>query len=420
MERSRPLRRLVVASLVLAVLLAPQASVSADDRDPLREGEAGSGPPAWSAPVTAARTSTEVLWSDVPDEHWARRAIDLVAGTNDWMRDFKPNPDGTYPFRPDKLETRRLFARAVVRAFLPDAEPDPDLTFPDLVTGSGPWRYANLAVSSGWLRTAPDGSFLPRDPVLMRDVHRALVLALGYGDLAAGARAIHERDGTRIPVPRDFGTTLLGMKMGLRYNHGDESLDVPGPAAPLSRAETAWSLYRAATMPSWMPDWLAPYADLELPNLGPRMERVVRFAVRYVGYPYVWGGEWHRPSPPGYCCGYQPIGGFDCSGVTWWVMKRPVSGWDNVPPREYVGWDLPQRTSALMASAGERVRWDELRPGDLMFYDGDGDGAVDHVNTYLGNGWAIDSGSSNAGVTITYVAGNWYQEHFVKGRRILD
>jgi cell wall-associated NlpC family hydrolase len=220
-------------------------------------------------------------------------------------------------------------------------------------------------------------------------------------------------------VPEDFGTTLIGMKLGLRYNHRDEALDVPGPDAPLSRAEVAWSMYRAATAPEWMASWLAPYADLELPNLGPRMQRVLSFAVRYVGYPYVWGGEWHAPTAPGYCCGSQPIGGFDCSGLTWWVMKRASDGWDNVPPRDYAGWDLAQRTSALMASTGTRVRWDELRPGDLMFYDGDEDGTVDHVNTYLGNGWALDSGSSNAGVTITYVAGNWYQEHFVRGRRIL-
>lgn len=418
MEPSRPLRRVLAALVLLLGLLAPQAGVTAAGRDLAAEGEPGSGPPTWSVPRVLARESG-IRWSDVPAGHWARRAIDFVAGEQDWMRDYRQTEDGTYPFKPDVLERRRLFARAMVRAFAPEAEPDPELAFPDLETGSRAWRDANIAVSQGWLRTDADGRFLPREPVLMRDVHRALVLATGYGDLAAGTQAIHLRDGTRVAVPRDFGTTLIGMKLGLRYNHGDESLDVTGPAAPLSRAEVAWSLYRAANLPSWMRSWLAPYADVELPNLGPKMRRVLAFAVRYVGYPYVWGGEWHQPSPPGYCCGYQPIGGFDCSGVTWWVMKAADGGWDNVPPRDYRGWDLPQRTSALMASVGGRVSWDELRPGDLMFYDGDGDGTVDHVNTYLGNGWAVDSGSSNAGVTITYVAGNWYQDHFVKGRRIL-
>jgi cell wall-associated NlpC family hydrolase len=63
--------------------------------------------------------------------------------------------------------------------------------------------------------------------------------------------------------------------------------------------------------------------------------------------------------------------------------------------------------------------FDELKAGDLVFYDGNDDGTVDHVDTYIGNGWALDSGSSNAGVTITYIPGSWYEDHFVKGRRIL-
>jgi cell wall-associated NlpC family hydrolase len=98
-------------------------------------------------------------------------------------------------------------------------------------------------------------------------------------------------------------------------------------------------------------------------------------------------------------------------------MKKADGGWDNTPPRDYNGWQLPERSSAQMASVG-KLKWDEIKAGDLLFYDGDGDGTVDHVDTYIGNGWALDSGSSNAGVTITQVEGTWYQEHFVHARRI--
>jgi hypothetical protein len=415
---SRPLRRLVAVLACLVSLLAPQALVSAADRSPLLEGEAGSGPPDWFAPRTLGRAE-DITWSDVPNGHWAEDAIDHVAAANGWMRDFRQAQDETYPFKPDVLETRKLFARSVVRAFVPDAVADPEISFPDLPAEDRFFRFANIAVASGWLDTDEEGDFLPEDPVTMRDVHRALVLAIGMGDLAAGADELHLRDGTPVETPKDFGTTLIGMKVGLRFNHGDETLDVTGPDAALNRAEVAWSLYRASTVPTWMADYLAPYASMELPNLSAKMLRVVGFGVRYVGYPYVWGGEWAATGPSGYCCGYQPIGGFDCSGVTWWVMKRASLGWDNTPPREYRGWDLPQRSSAQMASVGGRVRWDELKAGDLLFYDGDEDGTVDHVNTYIGNGWAIDSGSSNGGVTLTYVAGNWYEDHFVKGRTIL-
>jgi cell wall-associated NlpC family hydrolase len=100
-------------------------------------------------------------------------------------------------------------------------------------------------------------------------------------------------------------------------------------------------------------------------------------------------------------------------------MKHAASGWDNTPPREYAGWELPQRTSASMVSTGKRVRWDNIAPGDLLFYDGDDDGTVDHVDTFIGGGWAIDSGGSNAGVTITFVSNNWYEDHFVHARRVI-
>jgi cell wall-associated NlpC family hydrolase len=72
-----------------------------------------------------------------------------------------------------------------------------------------------------------------------------------------------------------------------------------------------------------------------------------------------------------------------------------------------------------MASVGKKIAFKDLQAGDLMFYDGDGNGRIDHVNTYVGNGWSIDSGSSNAGVTFTYVKGTWYQDHFKHGRHIM-
>ena len=63
-----------------------------------------------------------------------------------------------------------------------------------------------------------------------------------------------------------------------------------------------------------------------LPNLTKKMRSVLDFAIGYVGYPYVWGGDWYQRAPNGYCCGFQPVGGFNCSGLTWWVMKQPVDG----------------------------------------------------------------------------------------------
>jgi peptidoglycan endopeptidase LytE len=73
-----------------------------------------------------------------------------------------------------------------------------------------------------------------------------------------------------------------------------------------------------------------------------------------------------------------------------------------------------------MASVGAKVRWDEIKPGDLLFYDGDEDGVVDHVDVSIGSGWALDSGSSAGGVSIVRVEDSWYEEHFVRARRITE
>ena len=99
-------------------------------------------------------------------------------------------------------------------------------------------------------------------------------------------------------------------------------------------------------------------------------------------------------------------------------MKHASGAWDNHPPRPYAGWPLPQRTSYDMARVGH-IRFRNLQVGDLMFYDGDHNGVVDHVDTYIGNGFSLDSSSTPAGVTIMWVGTGWYRDHFVHGRRII-
>jgi hypothetical protein len=406
---------------VLTTLLAGAGPASAGVRD----GEEGSGMPP--VPVVeaarAAAARAAVRFSDLEGFGWAKPAITYVAGSFPWMRDFAPDGDGRYPFKPSVAERRRYFARALVRAFAPDAEPDPGTTFPD-VDPDSPWqRFAAIAVQRGWLNVAPGGLFDPNGPVTMRGVHHALVRTLGLGPAAASLDRLHTRDGVRFDLPERFGTTLLGMRLGLRYNapSGNESLDV-GPADVLSRAQVAYSLYRAATQPSWSVGELKDeYVGIELPHLGPRLLDIVGWGVDYVGYPYVWGGEWGLESRAPAGLGGQPRSGFDCSGLTWWLLRENDGGaWKVAPPRPYRGWTLAQRTSADMARmTPKRIPFRDLRPGDIMFYDGDRDGTVDHVDTYIGNGFALDSSSTPGGVTIMWVGDGWYRDHFVHGRRVL-
>jgi NlpC/P60 family/S-layer homology domain len=417
-------RRLATLVIVIAsgVSLLPAQPAQASPAFRLASGDSGTGLPRLPirVPGTTDTRRDEIVWSDVDATYkWAKAAINHVGGTNSWMRDFVANPDGTYAFQPATIETRKYFARAVVQALAPAELVDPAITFGDLDPSDVFYPYVNIAVKLHWMKKTTAGTFGPDKPVTTTMVHRVLVLALGLGPAAKALNHLHTADGATFQLPANFGALLLGMRLGLRYNSSDESSDV-GPRTPLTRAQVAYSLFRAVTQPSWnVPELLTRYEAIELPALTPDQFQLVQWGVGYVGYPYVWGGEWGLPTPEPSGLGGQPVPGFDCSGLTWWLVRSNDGGYWNIsPPRPYVGWDLPQRSSADMASVGD-LKYDELLPGDVMFYDGDGDGRVDHVDTFIGNGWALDSSSTPGGVTIMWVGDGWYRDHFVHGRRVL-
>jgi cell wall-associated NlpC family hydrolase len=366
--------------------------------------------------LEAAAAKREIVWSDVDASvRWARTAIDHVGATNDWMRDFAPEADGRYPFQPSTIETRKYFARAVVRAFAPTATVDPTITFADVDPNDPFYPFANVAVQRRWMRKTAAGGFAPDVPVTMTMVHRVLTMALGMAPAIRSLNRLQTADGATFDLPPNFGPLVLGMRLGLRYNNrADESQDV-GPRTPLSRAQVAYSLYRATTQPSWsVPSLLDEYDGIELPVLTDQVRAIVQWGVRYAGYPYVYAGEWGLPSSS------QPVPGFDCSGLTWWLLRANDGGsWKVSPPRPYAGWALAERSSPDMAGTGKELTYEQLLPGDLMFYDGDGDGRVDHVDTFIGNGWALDSSSTPGGVTVMWVGDGWYRDHFVHGRRVL-
>lgn len=414
-----------IAAMTLVLLaVGPTTNAvagSTAESDPAA-GEHGSGPAPFEPQVRVTSPRRNAIhWSDLDgSDAWARTAINYVGGAHDWMRDFRAGADGSYRFRPDMLETRKYFARAVVRAFAPTQEVDSSLTFSDLEPTQTFYRWANIAVGLGWMHRSSSGAFLPDKPVTMTAVHHVLVLALGMRRTAAQLDHLRTRDGVRFKTPVNFGSTLLGMRLGLRFNSdGNEAQDV-GPTTRMPRAQVAYSLYAAKTLQSWVVPWVAEqYDGIILPKMGPSRRSIVQWGVRYVGYPYVWGGEWGLGSPEPSGLGGQPIPGFDCSGWSWWALRANDGGaWKVAPPRPYSGWGLPQRTSADMARFG-KLKYNALLPGDLMFYDGDDNGTVDHVDVYVGNGFALDSSHSPGGVTIMWVGDGWYRDHFVHGRRLL-
>jgi cell wall-associated NlpC family hydrolase len=109
-----------------------------------------------------------------------------------------------------------------------------------------------------------------------------------------------------------------------------------------------------------------------------------------LGIPYVWGGTTTK--------------GFDCSGFTQYVFT------------EY-GIHLP-RTSAEQSHAGTSVSKDNLRTGDLVFFNTYGSpGTVTHVAIYIGNGEIVNAVSPV--VEINRLDDHYFGPRYLTARRIL-
>lgn len=116
---------------------------------------------------------------------------------------------------------------------------------------------------------------------------------------------------------------------------------------------------------------------------------IIATAKNYIGVKYVWGGT--TPS------------GFDCSGYTSYVFAQH-------------GITLP-RVSRDQYKVGTPVSYNNLHPGDLVFFSLDEDKVIDHVGIYIGNGQFINA-SSSKGVTI-YTMGSYWKSHYIGAKRVL-
>lgn len=354
-------------------------------------------------------------FEDVNDGSWAAVAIEYVAREHAWMRDYGPKV-----FRPEGTESRGLFASALARAFAKGDTVEDSLSFTDVPKSDERYPSIALVVERGWMTTTAGGAFRPDDPLTTVEVHAGLLRALRLRRELKGLDRIATIDGVSLGHGRGFAPIVLGMVLGFRLDHDRDELDVR-PKTELSRAEVAYSLWRAhqtLTVSSWKLRDAAAYRTVTLGRLGPRLRAMAEFGFDFVGQPYVWSGEWPKATPAGYCCGAQAVGGFDCSGIVWWAMRNAEGGYDAASIRGFAGWSLPERSSRDMASAGPRLSYTETQPGDLLFFDGTGDGVVDHVSISLGRGWALDASDSYGGVSVIRVGEGWYRERFTHGRTV--
>lgn len=259
---------------------------------------------------------------------------------------------------------------------------------------------------------------LPADPaaaVTVTQLDAQLVRAL---DLADAAKAFY--DGARaagLAVPSRFGTETVARLLGLRINHPAARDDLELlPSDPVTRAETAYSVAQILRFQGWETQSVEDAAaTFELQTPTPWQTRILDTAVKFVGFPYVWGGTSEKPEAP---FGIEAHGGFDCSGFVWRVYKLQA-----YPGGSALSATIKGRTTYQMSGEvpkAKRIPFAKLQPADVVFFGPKGPSStaasVGHTGIYLGNGWMIHS--SGQGVAVTPLTG-WYRQQFAWGRRPL-
>ena len=119
-------------------------------------------------------------------------------------------------------------------------------------------------------------------------------------------------------------------------------------------------------------------------------QKIVNIAKKYIGVPYVWGGSTPR--------------GFDCSGLVTYVYN------------EWSGYKFKLRTRLYLN--GTSIKYANLAPGDLVFFDTAGRGNITHVGIYVGGGQFIHAPKPGTSVRIESMASGYYARTFVCARRI--
>ena len=119
----------------------------------------------------------------------------------------------------------------------------------------------------------------------------------------------------------------------------------------------------------------------------PTFAKLMEEASKYIGFPYVWGGS-------------DPETSFDCSGFICYVFTN--TGICNTGRLGAKG----------IRSLCRDVPEDQVRPGDIVFFDGtmgDGVEGVTHCGIYVGNNMMIHCGSP---ISYADLTDSYWQKHF--------
>jgi cell wall-associated NlpC family hydrolase len=116
------------------------------------------------------------------------------------------------------------------------------------------------------------------------------------------------------------------------------------------------------------------------------------FALGLIGVNYRWGGS-------------TPEDGLDCSGLVRYVFQQVT------------GVTLPH-SAREMSRVGKKIALDELRPGDLVFFN-TRRFAFSHVGIYLGDNRFLHAPAAGRDVEIATLDRSYWHKRFNGARRLI-
>ena len=118
-----------------------------------------------------------------------------------------------------------------------------------------------------------------------------------------------------------------------------------------------------------------------------KFARMIHEAEKYLGRPYVWGGD-------------SPSTGFDCSGFVSWVINNCGNG-----------WNVGRQSAEGLRGCCAYVPPAQAKPGDLVFFQNTyPTSGASHVGIYVGNNMMIHCGDP---IQYTNISSLYWQQHLL-------
>ncbi|WP_420793333.1 C40 family peptidase [Pseudomonas rubra] len=127
-------------------------------------------------------------------------------------------------------------------------------------------------------------------------------------------------------------------------------------------------------------------------ELEANLDRLVERAHQLIGVPYRWGGM-------------SVKGGFDCSGLLVYLFRNEAD------------IRIPRTTSAMLKSGARTIKQSQLKRGDAVFFNRNGQGRIGHVGLYIGEGRFIHAPRTGKHIRIDSLKNSYWSKSYTTAKR---